>query len=268
MRILLLLGMVTLFNLIITPYVGYQTVSLVFLLFVMMLGLFAGRGQVLFGAAATSIVWNFLFIPPLHTLSISRPEDLLMFLMYFITATVTGSLTSRLNAKEWVLRQREKSVSEMYDFSRLMNSASGKEEVAALTVNFIDDYFKARSSVITADEEGKLSASVCGGGSFDLNGHERGVAEWTFLNRKPAGVFTETLPDSEGHYLPLLSPGGIMGVLCVRPGEGNLNRPQGRDIPEKHSGPAFGEARKGKAQRGKTEIPLTGGIGEASQDPS
>ena len=44
-----------------------------------------------------------------------------------------------------------------------------------------------------------------------------GVAEWVFKNQKPAGRFTETLPQADGHYIPLTAAGGIMGVLCIQP---------------------------------------------------
>src|SRR5215475_13861712 len=45
-------------------WMGYQAIALVYLLAVVLLALFIGRGPVLFGAALTALGWNFFFVPP------------------------------------------------------------------------------------------------------------------------------------------------------------------------------------------------------------
>jgi two-component system sensor histidine kinase KdpD len=51
---------------------------------------------------------------------------------------------------------------------------------------------------------------------LDLSDKERAVATWSFTHRKPAGRFTDTLTLANAHYLPLLAPGGVVGVMGVR----------------------------------------------------
>jgi two-component system sensor histidine kinase KdpD len=47
------------------------------------------------------------------------------------------------------------------------------------------------------------------------------VAEWSFLNRQPAGKFTDNLPGAEALHLPLMTERSVVGVLSV-------------NLPEKH----------------------------------
>ncbi|MEP6822209.1 MAG: DUF4118 domain-containing protein, partial [Chthoniobacterales bacterium] len=69
-----------------TPWTGYGAISLVFLLGVLLAGIFLARGPVLLVAALSALAWNFLFIPPLFTLHIEKFEDVLTFATYFIIA--------------------------------------------------------------------------------------------------------------------------------------------------------------------------------------
>lgn len=209
--------LITVFNLIITGFVGYWAIALIYLLYILILGLFTGRGAVFFAAAVSSLTWNFLFIPPLYTLRIDKLEDLMMFLMYFITASIVGGLTSKLRSKEGALIMREKKIMEMYEFSRALEDASGTDGVAETAVQYIEKYFSSKAALVLCDETGKLLPHEHKISSFEITGSGRGVAEWVFKNRKPAGLFTETLPLSDGHYLPLTAAGGTMGVLCIKP---------------------------------------------------
>src|SRR3954447_10115988 len=89
----------------ITPLTGYGSISLIFLLGVLLAGMVLNRGPVLLVAALSSLSWNFLFIPPLFTLHIAKFEDALTFATYFIIAITVGSLTAQLKAREHLAAQ-------------------------------------------------------------------------------------------------------------------------------------------------------------------
>lgn len=62
-----------------TPLTGYASISLIYLLGVLLAGMVFNRGPVLLVAALSALAWNFLFIPPLFTLHIAKLEDALTF---------------------------------------------------------------------------------------------------------------------------------------------------------------------------------------------
>lgn len=88
-----------------TPLTGYGSMSLIYLLGVLLAGMILSRGPVLLVAALSALAWNFLFIPPLFTLHIAKLEDALTFATYFIIAITVGSLTAQLKAREHLAAQ-------------------------------------------------------------------------------------------------------------------------------------------------------------------
>jgi two-component system, OmpR family, sensor histidine kinase KdpD len=88
-----------------TRLTGYAAISLIFLLGVLLAGIFLSRGPVLVVAALSALSWNFLFIPPRFTLHIAKLEDALTFATYFIIALTVGSLTAQLKAREHLAAQ-------------------------------------------------------------------------------------------------------------------------------------------------------------------
>jgi two-component system sensor histidine kinase KdpD len=208
---------ITFINYLLAPLTGYWTVALIYLLGVVLLSLFFTRGPVLLAAALSALLWDFLFIPPIFTFQIAKVEDALMFGMYFVIAAILGTLTSRLRSKERALRVREKRITELYEFSRALGNALGIDEVAGTALKYIEDYFEAKVLLLLSDDTGQLSALPHSYSTLEITPKERGVAEWSYKNKKPAGLFTDTLPQSEAHYIPLIAPGRVVGILGIRP---------------------------------------------------
>src|SRR6266568_4302828 len=87
---LLVVAATTGFNLILSNWTGYYVLSLVYLLVVVALGLFVGRGPNLIAATLSAMAWNFLFVPPLYTFTIGNAHDALMFVALLVVALAMG----------------------------------------------------------------------------------------------------------------------------------------------------------------------------------
>ncbi len=208
-------SVLTVINLFIVDFTGYWSIALIYLILILFLGLYVGRGAVFLAAAISALVWNFLFIPPLFTFRIGKLEDSMMFLVFFIAAVIVGGLTSKLHSKEWALRIREKSISNMYEFSKALGNAVDINDIVLTTVKYIEEYFNAKTAFILSDGSGSLSPLQHELSSFTMHDGGRGIAEWAFKNRKSAGLNTDTLPQASATYIPLNSQDKVMGVLCV-----------------------------------------------------
>ena len=207
---------VTLLNLMAAHLINYRAVALVYLFAVLLIGLFVGRGPVLLAAALSALLWNFLFIPPQLTLTISALDDVLMFGMYFIVALATGQLTARLRGQERAVLRREERATALYLLTREVASAVTMDEVLKTAVDQIGRVFDAQVAIVLANPIGQLALAPHPASTLALTEKERSVATWSFTHRKPAGRFTDTLMLADAHYLPLLAPGGIVGVMGVR----------------------------------------------------
>jgi two-component system sensor histidine kinase KdpD len=198
------------------PLLGYRAVAIVFLFVVLALATVLGRGPVLLAAGLSALLWDLFFIPPLFTYTVFKLEDGLMLGTYFFVALVTGSLTTRLRAQEQAVRRREQRLAALYGFAREITGARTLDAVLEAAVRQIGQAFDAEVAILLPNPSGQLGRPHPTS-TLTLNEKELSVAAWTFANRKQAGRFTDTLPSAEARYLPLHTPGAVVGVLAIRP---------------------------------------------------
>jgi len=194
---------------------GYQTVSLLLLLTVVMLPLKLGVGPVLVAAALSAIVWDFFFIPPQFTFTIRLPQDVLMFSLYFVVATVTGVLTARIRAREKAVRTRERHASALYGLTKDLSIARSQDDVVRAAIDNIRKYFGAEAVALLSQADGDIFTAAHPASTFTADQKDFGVAAWVYWNEKKAGRFTDTLPSARATYFPLSGPRYPLGVVGV-----------------------------------------------------
>jgi two-component system sensor histidine kinase KdpD len=216
---------VTLINLVLQRWIGSQAVALIYLLAVVGLGLFTGRGPTLAAAALTALSWNFFFVEPRFTLRIASPTENMMFLTYFVVALAMGHLTARLRAQQAAEREREERATALYLLTRELAEAKDFAELLGAIIRQLGTVFKAEIAVLLPDAPGSASLVPYPFGTFDVSEKEASVAAWAFHHAKPAGRATDTLPSADALYLPLVTPAGCLGVIGLR-GPRNLSLQQ------------------------------------------
>ncbi len=197
------------------PHTAYMSVGLLYLMAVIGLSLKVGRWPVLLAGVVSAVAWDFLFIPPLFTFTITRMEDRIMFCMYFVVALVTGQLTARVRAQERHERLREERATALFHLTRALSAAKTLDDGVFAALRQADELFSAQTALLLSDEEG-LGLAPHFAGSFAIDEKETGVADWVWHNRKKAGRFTDTLPSSKGFYAPLVREDKGLGVLVVK----------------------------------------------------
>jgi two-component system sensor histidine kinase KdpD len=206
---------VTILNAFLNSYIGYRTVALDFLLVVVILALFVGRGPVMMSAALSALLWDFFFLPPHFTFYITTVEDAVMFVTYFIVAVVMGQLVARFRTQEKAERRREERTTALYLLTRELADAVTLDQIVKIVVQHIGKLFQAEVAVLLAEADGQLSRQPRPGSTLHLTDKELSVAAWVFQHNQRAGQFTDNLPLSEALYLPLTTPAGILGVIGV-----------------------------------------------------
>jgi two-component system sensor histidine kinase KdpD len=83
-------------------WTGYQAISLVYLLSVVLLALLVGRGPILFGTLLTALGWCYLFAPPQYSFRVSGFYDKEMIAVYFLVALIVSQLTAVLRTQREV----------------------------------------------------------------------------------------------------------------------------------------------------------------------
>ncbi|MDD5361464.1 MAG: sensor histidine kinase KdpD [Ignavibacteria bacterium] len=195
---------------------GHQTVALILLLVVSLLPLIMGPGPVLLAAILSPMIWNYFFVPPKFTLWISKSEDILTFIMFFIIAYVTGVLTTRIRQREKAIRQREERAVALYNLANDLSKAINLDEVVKESVKNFKKVFHSEAVIFLKEEDTALLKQVIDNQAENIPEKEFSVAEWVCANGKRAGKFTDSLPFAEYVYYPIKGPRGIYGSAGIK----------------------------------------------------
>ncbi|MEW6194248.1 MAG: ATP-binding protein [Bacteroidota bacterium] len=207
-------------------HIGYQSVSLVFLFIVSLLPLFNFKpGQIFLAAVMSAFIWNYYFIPPHFTLRIGKVEDALMFGLYFVIASVSGLLISRIRTQQIQINQKEKKTSALYDLTRELSSSKSLDDVTGCSIRHLKETFHTEVAVIYAENDKKLQTLPHPSSTFKIDEAEWNIAQFVHLNSGKAGRFTDTIQFiTPATYYPLLSKEGKLGVLgLIFPEDAVLN---------------------------------------------
>jgi two-component system sensor histidine kinase KdpD len=104
---------------------GVTRLSPVFLGAVLLAALQLGRGPGLFSAVLAFLVYNFYLVEPRFTFQFAS-DDLLTLALFLAVALVTGSLAGRVRDEVLQRRTRERTLSTLFDASRLMSATESE----------------------------------------------------------------------------------------------------------------------------------------------
>ncbi|MBE3086910.1 MAG: sensor histidine kinase KdpD [Bacteroidetes bacterium] len=212
--LIVILAAITCFS--IKEFIGYQVVSFALLFVVSTLAFFFGTGPILLSASLSALIWDFFFIPPPYTLHVDKPEDMLMLIMFFIIALLSGVLTSRIKRQEMKIRIREERTNALYQLTRELSTATGIEEVINIAKNDIKKYFYLKSRILLKNDTNQLDYSSQNDANIILSGNDMSVAEWTFQHSTKAGKHTDTLPSGNYTFYPLKGNQMNLGVIAIQ----------------------------------------------------
>jgi len=189
-------------------------IVMLFLLAVVVAAVRYGRGPAVMAAFLSVAAFDFLYVAPRFSFSVSDAQYLLTFAVMLVVALVIGQMTAGLKFQALVATRREARVGALYAMSRDLSGALMAEQVAEIAARFLASQFDARSTLLVADANDRLVASQ---GAEAEKSVDLGVAQWAYDHAEAAGQGTNTLPAAAMLYLPLKAPMRMRGVLAVAP---------------------------------------------------
>jgi two-component system, OmpR family, sensor histidine kinase KdpD len=167
-----------------SDYIGYKVVALILLFTVSVIAMFFDIIPVLIAALLSALIWDYFFIPPKFTLYVSKPEDVLMLLMYFIIALVNAVLTYKKRQWEKIARKREEKRNTLSLYSTLLNSLSHELRTPISTIIGATDNLKGdKTKLLESDKE--VLITEISKAALRLNGHVENLLN---MSRLESGV--------------------------------------------------------------------------------
>jgi two-component system sensor histidine kinase KdpD len=192
--------------------IGYSSIGIIFLMAVTLSGLVLSRPSVLTLAVLLSLIHNFFFIPPVYAFNIDKPEDILMFIMYFLAASTVGHLTNKLKMQNKMIQNREDKTNLLFRITRQISESQDLTSIMNLAAEELGKKSYGEVCIILFEND---KPAIHPASTFYPEEKEQAVATWIKNNDSVAGRYTETLPASEGIYFPIHSRGKVVGVLGI-----------------------------------------------------
>ena len=197
-------------------YIGTSNSAMVYLLGVLVVAALWGRGPAVLTSILGVLSYDFFFVEPYYTLSISDPRELITFAVLLVTALVTGQLTVVIREQAEAAQQGEQRTASLYAMSRELMTYHRVANLVSVAARHIQRLSNGQVAVMLPDAEGHLTLQTGEESAFVMDAKDAGVAQWVFDHGQRAGLGTETLPDAGALYLPLVASRGVIGVLAVR----------------------------------------------------
>jgi len=178
------------------------TVALMFLVAVLLISAYWGLRYAVVAAISATALFNYYFLPPIHTFTIADPQNWIALFAFLVTALVASNLAERARREAERAQQRRRDVERLYDLSqRLLASENVLELLNALPL-YVQETFSVSSVAVIAAEQASIYRS-----SLDATFDET-VLRSTLLRGEPitqAGV----------SYVPLRLGMRTVGALSV-----------------------------------------------------
>ena len=223
---------VSLLNLWLQTWIGYEAIALVYLLAVVLLALFVGRGPIVFGAALTALGWSFMFAPPRYSFQIGSFYDKMMVAMYFVVALTVAQLTARLRTERLTEQRREENSRALYLFTRELASAADRADILERVVKHVGGVFNAEIALLLPADSISAKLIIAPTSTWHLKDSEQSVAARACEQGQVLAGELHDFSQPAALYLPLSAGGAPEGVLAIRLKSGiELNSDQ-RDLLE------------------------------------
>ena len=122
-----------------------------------------------------------------------------MFVLFFIVAFITVNLSAKIRLKESFLYKRERTLSEVFELSKLLNNIISISDLKIISEDFLSKIFKSETELIFD--------------SKNVNDADKAIIEWVKTNKKPAGRFTNTFFKNDYYYYPIVCVNNESGVI-------------------------------------------------------
>jgi len=199
------------------PYFSLTDLVMVYLLGATVAALRLGRGPAAMVAVINTLAFDFLFVPPLYSLTVTNFKYVVTFGVMLAVALIIASLVASVRAQTRVAGARERRTSLLYGMSRELVATRGFDSLTRVAIKHVAETFASRAVVLLPDEAGVLAHPHSPAASGSLHGADLSIAQWVFDHDTPAGLGTDALPGAPAQYLPLRGSGKVLGVLAIEP---------------------------------------------------
>lgn len=195
-------------------------IIMIYILGVLGVSMFNRRSYSLLASLLSVLIFNFFFTYP-HFSLMSAPSDFATFVVMFIVAFLSSSLTIRNKRQAIASANKAYRTQVLLETSQKLQKADGAEVILAVTATQLRKLLERDLILYPVGDGQTLQSAMTFPFSADsgladcLTASERFAAEWVLQNNKPAGAATDTLPNAKCLYMAVRGAEQVLAVAGI-----------------------------------------------------
>ena len=129
-------------------HVNPTTVALTFLLMVLWVAAYWGFRFSVFLAVIATLAFNYYFLPPVGTFTVSDPQNWVALFAFLVTAGIASQLADRARRQTADANQRRRDVERLYAFSQRLLATDNVAELMNAIPGYVCDGFAAQAAAV------------------------------------------------------------------------------------------------------------------------
>jgi two-component system sensor histidine kinase KdpD len=198
----------------IRPWFGVENVDLVFLTAVVSVAVRLGLWPSLLASVAASLCYNFFFLPPIYSFTITGPTNIAAFILFILVAVIASSVSVRGRTEAAAAVDRARTTESLYSFSRKLAGTGTLDDVLWATAYQTALMLKVRV-VLLLPENGMIAVKAGYPPEDILDDADLAAAKWAWENDRAAGRGSDTLPGAKRLFLPMRTGRGAVGIMGI-----------------------------------------------------
>ncbi len=198
----------------IKPHFGIENVDLVFLTAVVIVAVRYGLWPSLLTSLIASLAYNFFFLPPIYTLTITDPTNIIAFFLFMLIAILVSNVAARVRVQADTAIGRIRTTEQLYAFIRKLAGTATLDDVLWATAYQTALMLKVRVVLLLPDD-GLLTVKTGYPPEDELDKADLAAANWAWSNDRSAGRGSDTLPGAKRLFLPMRTGRGLIGVIGI-----------------------------------------------------
>jgi len=163
---------------------------------------------------AASLCYNFFFLPPLYTFTITDPTNFAAFFFFTVIAIVVSNLAARVRTLAVAAMARARTTDALYAFSRKLAGVGTLDDVLWATAYQAALMLKVRV-VLLLPGDGSIVVKAGYPPEDVLDQADLAAATWAWEHNRPAGRGSDTLPGAKRLFLPMRTGRGAIGIVGI-----------------------------------------------------
>jgi two-component system, OmpR family, sensor histidine kinase KdpD len=198
----------------IAAWIGAANSDLVFLTAIVAVAVRYGLLPSLVASVGSSLAYNFFFLPPIYTFTITDPTNVIAFVFFTLVAIVVSGVAARSRTQVTAAMERARTTESLYSFSRKLASTGTLDDVLWATAYQAALMLKVRV-VLLLPEDGSIAVKAGYPPEDLLDDADLAAAKWAWENDRAAGRGSDTLPGAKRLFLPMRTGRGAIGVMGI-----------------------------------------------------